>query len=91
MTKNSTESAVVTALGLAIQGRRKELGLSQDDLAAKAGLHRTYVSEIERRSRNLSVKILVKLAMALDLSPSQLMQQAEDISDKSLAPSGTDS
>jgi transcriptional regulator with XRE-family HTH domain len=92
MTKENTErGALVTALGLAIQGRRKKLGLSQDDLAAKAGLHRTYISEIERRSRNLSVKILVRLAMALDLSPSQLLQKAEEITDEELAPSGTDS
>jgi transcriptional regulator with XRE-family HTH domain len=86
MTKRNTSSgALVTALGQAIQGRRKELGLSQEDLAGKAGLHRTYVSEIERRSRNLSVKILVRLAMALDLSPSQLMQDAEEIAATELA------
>jgi transcriptional regulator with XRE-family HTH domain len=88
MTKRNTSSgALVTALGQAIQGRRKELGLSQEDLAGKAGLHRTYVSEIERRSRNLSVKILVRLAMALDLSPSQLMQDAEEIATTQLAAS----
>jgi transcriptional regulator with XRE-family HTH domain len=84
MTKRNTSSgALVTALGLAVQGRRKELGLSQEELAGRAGLHRTYVSEIERRSRNLSVKILVRLAMALNVSTSQLMQEAEDIAESS--------
>lgn len=82
MKKTTTTSHVmVTALGLAIQGRRKQLGLSQDELALKAGLHRTYVSEIERRSRNLSVKILVRLALALEMSPSQLMQTAEALAE----------
>jgi transcriptional regulator with XRE-family HTH domain len=69
--------ALVTALGMAIQNRRKELGLSQDELAERAGLHRTYLSEIERRSRNVSVKILVRLAIALEMSPSSLMSKAE--------------
>lgn len=92
MTNENTDTgALVTALGLAIQGRRKKLGLSQDDLASKAGLHRTYISEIERRSRNLSVKILVRIAMALDLSPSQLMLEAEELAETKFAPSGTDS
>lgn len=72
-------SVMVTALGLAIQGRRKQLGLSQDDLAARAQLHRTYISEIERRSRNMSVKILVQLALALEMSPSQLLRSAESL------------
>jgi transcriptional regulator with XRE-family HTH domain len=69
----------VSALGLAIQVRRKELDLSQEELAQKAGLHRTYISEIERRSRNLSVKILVKLALALDTTPATLVVKAEEM------------
>lgn len=87
MTKrNSSSTALVAALGLAIQGRRKELGLSQQDLAGKAGLHRTYVSEIERRSRNLSIKILVRLALALQSSPAQLMHDAEEIAETQATP-----
>ena len=80
-TLQDDSGVLVGALGQAIQSRRKELGLSQEDLATKAGLHRTYISEIERRSRNLSVKILVKLAMALEMSPSSLMQGAEELAE----------
>lgn len=79
MKNTSTSDVLVTALGLAIQNRRRELRLSQDELAAKAGLHRTYVSEIERRSRNLSVKILVCIARALEMEPSELMRTAETL------------
>ncbi len=75
---NPDVDMLVTALGYVIHKQRRRLGLSQDELAAKAGLHRTYVSEIERRSRNLSVKILVKLSLALELEPHELMQIAEE-------------
>jgi transcriptional regulator with XRE-family HTH domain len=71
--------ALVNVLGNLVQQQRKKLGLSQDDLAVRAGLHRTYISEIERRSRNLSVKILVQIAVALDVEPSVMLRKAEDL------------
>lgn len=77
MQNTTDEKRMVTALGVVIQKRRKQLGLSQDHLAERAGLHRTYISEIERRSRNLSVKILVRIAIALETSPSVLIHEAE--------------
>ena len=69
----------VTALGLALQQRRLEVGLSQEDLAEKAGLHRTYVSLIERKSCNFSIKIYMRLAYALEINPAELMQLAESL------------
>lgn len=69
---------VLAALGVAIADRRRTLRMSQDRLASKAGLHRTYVSEIERNARNMSVRTLVQIAQALDMSISELMQHAED-------------
>lgn len=68
---------LVTALSLAIQERRKELGLSQDEVAKRAGLHRTYISEVERHSRNFSIKIFMRLSSALETDPSVLMRNAE--------------
>lgn len=68
---------LVTALSLALQERRRELGLSQDEVAKRAGLHRTYISEVERHSRNFSIKIFMKLAAALETDPSTLMRDAE--------------
>lgn len=52
--------------GSAIRLRRKELELSQEQLAAKAGLHRTYVGDIERGSRNVSLDNIAKLILALE-------------------------
>ncbi len=66
------------ALGEAIRTRRGEIdGLSQEGLADLAGMHRTYVSEIERGLRNPSFRNLFKLAGALEVPLSDLVAQAE--------------
>jgi transcriptional regulator with XRE-family HTH domain len=53
---------------------RKAAGLSQEDLADLAEMHRTYLSGIERGVRNVSLVNIVRLAKALKISPSQLME-----------------
>lgn len=53
--------------GLAVKRRRLELGISQEKLAERADLHRTYVADIERGSRNLSLISIEKVAKGLDL------------------------
>jgi len=63
--------------GFAVKTRREELGLTQEDLADKAGIHRTYLSDVERGSRNLSLINVERLAVALSLSLSDLFQLVE--------------
>lgn len=58
--------------GLAVKQRRRELGISQEELSFRAGLHRTYISDIERGSRNPSLENIDKLAKALEISISAL-------------------
>ncbi len=53
---------------------REQLGLSQDELAHKAGLHRTYVGAIERNERNITIRTLAKLAGALRCRPADLLE-----------------
>jgi transcriptional regulator with XRE-family HTH domain len=76
-----TPELFMTALSLAIQRRRQELNLSQDEISKRSGLHRTYISELERHSRNFSVKSYLKLVAALEMRPSELMRAAEIIAD----------
>jgi len=52
---------------------RQSKGWSQEDLADEAGLHRTYVSGIERKVRNPTVTILERLAKALKVAPGRLL------------------
>jgi transcriptional regulator with XRE-family HTH domain len=63
--------------GFAVKLRREELKLTQEDLADKAGIHRTYLSDIERGSRNVSIINVERLASALDLAISELFRQVE--------------
>jgi CheY-like chemotaxis protein len=63
-----------TLLGNAIRRERSALGISQEELAARAGLHRTYVSDVERGARNPSLESVEKLARALELSLPRLLE-----------------
>ena len=56
-----------------IRKRRSTLGLSQEELGERAGLHRTYIGALERGERNLSVRTLYKVAAALDCAPHDLL------------------
>ncbi|HEY5311440.1 MAG TPA: helix-turn-helix transcriptional regulator [Pirellulales bacterium] len=52
---------------------RKAKGISQEDLADKAGLHRTYISSVERGERNVTLETIDKLAKALGVPMAKLM------------------
>lgn len=61
-------------LGRNLRRLRQEKGLSQEDFAFEAGIHRTYVSDIERGARNPTVSIVEKLAHALGTTASELVR-----------------
>jgi CheY-like chemotaxis protein/DNA-binding XRE family transcriptional regulator len=63
--------------GISVRARRGRLGISQEELAERAGLHRTYVCDIERGARNVSLKSIEKLAKALDISLATLFSYPE--------------
>jgi len=60
-------------LGRNLKKLRTASGLSQEELAARAGLHRTYVSSVERGKRNLSLESIYALASALRCDPRELL------------------
>lgn len=57
---------VIKSFGDKIKVLRLEKGYSQEELASRAGIDRTYISDIEKGERNVSLKIIEKLALALD-------------------------
>ena len=61
------------AFGKHLQGMRKAQGLSQEELAERCGLHRTYIGGIERGERNVALLNILRIAAALNIDPSQLL------------------
>lgn len=53
---------------------RQETGLSQEELAERAGLHRTYISSVERAERNVSLKNISNIAEALGVPAADLLK-----------------
>lgn len=52
--------------------RRREIQISQEELAARCDLHRTYICDIENGRRNLSLSSMLRIAEALDITVSEL-------------------
>src|SRR5690242_1465929 len=68
---------ICSEVGLLIKGQRQSLGFSQEELAYRSGLHRTYITDIERGTRNLSIESMRKLTNALGISISGLFLAIE--------------
>lgn len=66
--------------GTAVKNKRAEMGISQEELADRAGLHRTYISDVERGARNPSLESIAKLAQALGISLPVLFERATNLS-----------
>ena len=69
----TNDSPLRTTLAENLRRLRKEQGLSQEALADKANLHRTFVGAVERGERNISLDNIEKLASALAVQPSLLL------------------
>lgn len=63
--------------GTVIRRRREVAGLSQEAFAQKAGIHRTYISSIERGKVHISIVVAVQLATALETPLSRIWQEVE--------------
>src|SRR5260370_42224431 len=61
--------------GDAVRARREELDLTQEELAAEVGIHRTYLSDVERGGRNICLINVERMADALDLTLPELFQR----------------
>lgn len=64
---------LVRLLGQNVRACRLERGMSQEQLAFEAGMKRTYLSDLERGTRNPSVRAVGRLAAALGVSPAELL------------------
>ena len=63
--------------GKIIARLRQSAGISQEELADRAGIHRTYVSQIERGLKSPTIVMLLRLSKALNSAPSKLIRLLE--------------
>ncbi len=73
MAKEPVSSATV-AFGQRVRSRRHELKLSQEGLADACGLHWTFVGQVERGQRNITLHNILKLAVGLQIDPGDLVR-----------------
>lgn len=65
---------ITQVFGENVRETRKKLGISQDDLAVRAGLHRTYIGAVERGERNITLVNAQKIAVALNVELAYLLR-----------------
>lgn len=84
-----TVSEIRTLFATSLRKWRTRRGFSQEVLAERANLHRTYISDVERGARNLSLESIDKLARALEISVSTLFTPQETAAPGTAAPVAT--
>ena len=65
--KNFMKKEILIKFGNKVRERRAKLGLSQEELASRAGVHRTYIGMIERAEKNITLENIQKVCKALNL------------------------
>jgi len=72
-----SDEKILTQFGKAVRAQRTKLKISQEELAERADLHRTYISDIERGARNVSLLNIHQISKALELSAAELFRLAD--------------
>jgi CheY-like chemotaxis protein/DNA-binding XRE family transcriptional regulator len=72
-------ASIIEQFGAVVRNLRFRLGISQEELAERADLHRTYIAGIERGGRNITLKSIAKLAKALEVSTADLLSPGQDV------------
>ena len=67
-------SVLLVKFGNRVRDKRTFLKLSQEELAERAGVHRTYIGMIERAEKNITLSNIERIAKALAVSPDQLLK-----------------
>ena len=70
-----SKEKILIKFGERVRQLRKERGLSQEQLAFKADLHRTYIGMIERAEKNITLLNIDKIASALEVDITQLLEK----------------
>jgi transcriptional regulator with XRE-family HTH domain len=66
-------TGIIRVVAETVKRARKAAGLSQEELGLEAGVDRTYVSQVERGKRNVTIVLLARIAKALKTTPDRLL------------------
>jgi len=66
---------IQTTLGKNLHVMREKLGWSQEELAERSGIHRTYISGLERGKRNPTLKLIQAIAVSMGIKAAQLLDE----------------
>lgn len=67
------------SFGLVLRRLRQNCGFSQEKLGFESGYHRTYISLLERGQKSPSLQTIFKLAKALDVEPSEIVEHVQAV------------
>jgi len=73
-----SEQLILLRLGQQIRRLRQCLSISQEELAARAGVHRTYIGMIERGEKNITIVSMTKIALALNIEIYDLLKDSNN-------------
>lgn len=73
--ENQSKNQPLKKFGENMRKRRLAMDISQEELSFRAGLHRNYISDVERGTRNVSLKAMEKIARGLDTSLYKLLKE----------------
>jgi len=74
----NSDSEILKIFGDRVRELRKEKDISQEELAHRADLHRTYIGMIERAEKNLTLLNIERIAIALEVNISELFKDSEN-------------
>ena len=77
MARSGRRQPPAQLFGQRVRERRLTLGMSQEALAERSGLHRTYIGSLERGERNVALLNIVRLAHALEVDPAELVRNLQ--------------
>lgn len=71
------QTDIMVRFGQAVRKIRRDQGISQEELAERCGLHRTYISDVELGKRNVSLENIERIAISLNISLVELFLEVK--------------
>jgi transcriptional regulator with XRE-family HTH domain len=84
MKRAASDQRIIEIVAVNVRTARKLAGLSQEELAHEAQIDRTYISQVERKQRNLTISVLARISRALATTPDKLLIPPTDSSSRSV-------